>query len=111
MATHAFNIQFEGLMGARIGALEGHVLEEVSVPIFGISLVTVTGLDPNSDSGGFAADGGFGRHAQTGVEDGNVRRGGMEDVVGEGRSFSRGCGRGGQGAPPSGQGLDLGLCI
>ena len=111
MAAHAFNLQFEGVLGALIGALEGHVLDEVSGPAVGCGLVTGAVIDPNSNGGSFAVVDRFECHAQTGVEGVNFRRGGTEDVVGEGGSVSRGCNRGGQGAPPGGQGLALGLCI
>ena len=98
-------------MGALIGTLEGHLLEEVSVPIVGRSFVTGAVIDPNSNGSGFAADDGFERHAQTGVKGDNIRQGGTDEVVREGGSGSRGCSRGGEGAPPGGQGLALGLCI
>jgi len=87
------------------------VLEEVSCTVVLGGFVSGPGIDPNPDSGGFAAGYGFGRDAEAGFEGGNVGGGGAEDVVGKRRGGGCRCrGFGGEGtAGRGGEAVPLGL--
>ena len=109
MTTHVLNLDLEGLLGALVGALEGHVLEEVSGTVVRGGLVAGTGIDPNADGGGFGSGDRLGRDAKAGIESGHIRGGSAEDVVREGGGGGRrrggGCREGTAGGHPLG--LDL----
>lgn len=55
MTAHVLDLNLEGLLGTLVGALEGHVLEEVGGTVVGGGLVAGSGIDPNADGGGFSS--------------------------------------------------------
>ena len=106
MTPHVLNLDLESLLGALVGALEGHVLEEVGGTVVSGGLVAGSGIDPNADGGGFGTRDGFGRDAEAGIQGGHVRGRGAEDVVREGGGGGRcrggGCREGTAGGHPLG---------
>lgn len=84
MTAHVLDLNLEGLLSTLVGALEGHVLEEVGGAVVGGGLVARAGIDPHADGGGLGPGDGLGGDAQAGIESGDVRGRSAEDVVREG---------------------------
>ena len=54
VGTNVLNLKFQGVLGTTTGTLEGHVLEEVSGSVGGISLCPGTGIYPDTNCSGLS---------------------------------------------------------
>jgi hypothetical protein len=75
VGAEVLDLEFQGVLRTAVGALEGHVFEEVSCPVGFVGFGARTGVDPDAYSGGLGGGVSLGGHCQTIGEGGDLGEG------------------------------------
>ena len=83
MSAEVFNLEFELVLGSFIGALEGHVFEEMSGSRRLVGFCSGTGVDPNSYGGSGCMGMSFSGDSETIWQSGDLSQRGRDGAGGQ----------------------------